>query len=254
MQDYRTVVETRYDREDASPYGVLRNPYSGWNRPGRIGDDYMRSSLYALFDLLRPKLTTAAAVEALRLLDIGCGGGRATRQMAEICGRADNIYGIDLSTARIDCARRMNDRIHYAVGDITEPYPFGEASAFDAVTAFVALMHLSDRETLHAALGRAVSALKPGGLFLWYDELADTHFASTDADDHRGFSVREMDDLCADVGLRLVHAEAFGTVIRGVPLPYRENVSPALFTLLDRLPLKKSNALRIYEKEKQCAE
>ena len=100
----------------------------------------------------------------LRVLEVGCGEGAASVQLA-YCGA--EVTGIDLSPGALDVARRRADLegldVRFLEANVEESDGFGDAS-YDVVWCDLVLHHLTaalDRVThnLHAAL-------KPGGLFI----------------------------------------------------------------------------------------
>lgn len=117
------------------------------------------------FDVYRDHLNTPAFLEmlpdiqGLRGLDIGCGEGSNTRQLAQ---RGAEMTGIDISERFIHHARQAEEDqsagIAYHVASGLE-LPFEEAS-FDFATAFMSLM---DMPRAHAALAEACRVLRPGG-------------------------------------------------------------------------------------------
>ncbi|MBI4893820.1 MAG: class I SAM-dependent methyltransferase [Acidobacteria bacterium] len=94
-----------------------------------------------------------------RVLDVGCGVGRHALLLAE---RELQVEGLDLSPDLLAClkdhdAGRYKIETHCA--DIAAPPPQLKG-AFDAVTGFFMLHHLSD---LEAAFRGVEGVLKPGG-------------------------------------------------------------------------------------------
>src|ERR1700734_3731665 len=111
----------------------------------------------ALLDLLGP-------VAGLQVLDVACGHGRMTRELAR---RGASVVGIDVSGALIARARQteQDERlgIRYLHGDVTLP---GSLGGFDGgFDAAACNFGLSDIDDLDAAIAAAGDALKPGGCF-----------------------------------------------------------------------------------------
>ena len=105
-------------------------------------------------------LASLALVGSERVLDVGCGDGKIT---AEIAARLPlgSIVGVDPSTRMIAFAREHfggeESRAEFAVGDATRlPY----RDEFDLVVSFNALHWVSEQE---AALGCIAAALRRGG-------------------------------------------------------------------------------------------
>ena len=88
-------------------------------------------------------------------LDIGCGEGMLTRELAR---RMNHVVGIDLHQSSIDLARtHATAAVEYVVADVMT-HPFAPES-FDAIVSVAALHHMEP----HAALARMRSLLRPGG-------------------------------------------------------------------------------------------
>jgi 2-polyprenyl-3-methyl-5-hydroxy-6-metoxy-1,4-benzoquinol methylase len=107
----------------------------------------------ALLDLLGP-------VAGLRVLDVACGHGRISRELAR---RGAEVAGIDISAALISKARQTEQNeplgIRYIHADVTAQGAFGEGG-FDAATCNFGL---SDIDDLDAAIIAVSDALRPGG-------------------------------------------------------------------------------------------
>lgn len=96
-------------------------------------------------------------------LDVGCGAGAFTRELA---GRARHVVGIDLSPAMIELARRRSSHlsnVEFAVQDAaTCELP---PKRFDCVASLAMLHHLP----LRPMLLRLRAAVAPGGVLLVQD-------------------------------------------------------------------------------------
>ena len=106
------------------------------------------------------------------LLDVGCGGGVATIEMAAAGFQAT---GIDMSAPSIkhagETARQAGLSIDYVTGSAYK-LPFDDNS-FDAVLSSDVLEHLTD---LRTALSEVQRGLKPGGIFV-FDTINRTWFS-----------------------------------------------------------------------------
>jgi ubiquinone/menaquinone biosynthesis C-methylase UbiE len=116
-----------------------------------------------------------------RVLDIGCGNGRAYQLFS---GMAIEYEGIDASDALIAHAKKnVSDLLaSFRVGSMTA-LPFAGAS-FDAVIAIASLHHVPSREYRRTALREMHRVLKPGGtLFMtnwdrWKPKYAREHLVA----------------------------------------------------------------------------
>lgn len=109
----------------------------------------------------------ARAIEALaprpgeRILDIGCGAGAASLDLARAVGASGSVLGVDLSRPLLDIARKRADglaNVRFEEAD-AQAYPF-EPASFDAAFSRFGVMFFSDPPAAFANIRRA---LKPGG-------------------------------------------------------------------------------------------
>src|SRR5262249_6903743 len=118
-----------------------------------------------------------------RVLDLGCGLGDDTFQIAERVGASGRVTGVDVSTSMIDEAqRRAQTRglpVDFEVGD-SQALRF-ESGTFDGVRAERMLMHVPDAERAIAEMARV---LAPGGRlsvfdFDWETQVCDSPYTAT---------------------------------------------------------------------------
>jgi SAM-dependent methyltransferase len=111
----------------------------------------------ALFDLV-------GSVAGLRVLDVACGHGRTTRELAR---RGADVVGIDIAGSLLARARQIEQDdplgIRYVHADVTVSGVL-EAAAFDVATCSFGL---SDIDDLDGALATVASALRSGGRFVF---------------------------------------------------------------------------------------
>jgi SAM-dependent methyltransferase len=93
-----------------------------------------------------------------RLLDVGCGAGRALRLAAD---RGADVTGLDAAPGLLEYARRRVPGAQMIQGEI-QSLPFPDA-AFDAVTGFNSFQYAADPV---AALREAKRVTAPGGRIL----------------------------------------------------------------------------------------
>ena len=109
----------------------------------------VRSQLYRRVNLLR----------AERVLDVGCGTGVITEEMATRC--KGQVIGVDVDPAMVEFAQDRGDRAEYRVGDAHQlDFP---DSHFDVVACHFLLMWLSNPALAVREMARVT---RPGGAVL----------------------------------------------------------------------------------------
>jgi SAM-dependent methyltransferase len=100
-------------------------------------------------------------------LEIGCGAGAFSHALA---ARAERVLALDLSPEMIRLARAREPRranLELELADVSHwPFP---RERFDCIASIATLHHLDPRELL----GRMREALRPGGVLLVLDLVAD---------------------------------------------------------------------------------
>lgn len=98
-----------------------------------------------------------------RILDVGCGCGETTLELADRVGASGSVTGVDISRPLIEAARKRarepaRANVRFEEGDAqTFPFP---AKGFDLVFYRFGIMFFDDPE---AAFRNLVKALRPGG-------------------------------------------------------------------------------------------
>ncbi|MBE9139201.1 class I SAM-dependent methyltransferase [Nodosilinea sp. LEGE 07088] len=134
-----------------------------WNRNAEAWTVLARQG----YDVYRDFVNTPAflamlpSIMGLKGLDIGCGEGANTRELAEL---GASLVAIDVAPTFIQYAQAQEHQdprgIVFQVASATE-LPF-DAATFDFATAFMSLMDISNSEK---AIQEANRVLKPGGFF-----------------------------------------------------------------------------------------
>lgn len=91
-------------------------------------------------------------------LDVACGSGKLTAELARLAGKDGRVVGLDFSPQMLEVARQDHPGIEFTEGDALN-LPFDDAS-FDATTIAFGLRNLSDPVR---GLREMVRVLKPGG-------------------------------------------------------------------------------------------
>jgi SAM-dependent methyltransferase len=107
------------------------------------------------------------AMEALspaageRLVDIGCGCGRTTLQLADLVGAGGSVLGVDISRPMLSAARQRAAGVHQVRFLEADAQTFAfKAGAADAVYSRFGVMFFTDPGM---AMTNIRSALRPGG-------------------------------------------------------------------------------------------
>ena len=141
------------------------------NDPLAAAGAYDASLVPALMQEWAPRLAAAARVtRGDHVLDVACGTGVLTREVAEHVGPSGSATGLDLDVGMLTVARTLHPDLRWLRGSAEElPFPNG---SFDAVVSQFGLMFVPDRPR---ALTEMWRVLKPGG------RLAVAVWASLDA-------------------------------------------------------------------------
>lgn len=189
------------------------------NRPSQHwrADDYARHARFVA-DYGTPLLDLLAAQAHERVLDLGCGDGVLTRQIAA-CGC--DVVGFDGSAELVAAAARLGLK---AIQGDGQQLPFDQE--FDAVFSNAALHWMTDEAAVAAGIARA---LKPGGRlvaeFGGHGNIAVIQQALTEALAAHGLApqpcwyfptAEAYTALLAQHGLQTVHCQLFP---RPTPLP-----------------------------------
>ena len=119
------------------PQGNLRSTKIDTSRVVRpynalVGEPYLQAALALFANLVRAAAGGPTA-------DVGCGLGHVTARLHEL---GVDAFGIDLSSAMIDAARRDYPGLRFKVGSMTD-LPLGDASVA-GLLAFWSLVHIPD--------------------------------------------------------------------------------------------------------------
>jgi trans-aconitate methyltransferase len=92
-----------------------------------------------------------------RILDLGCGTGHLTNQIA---AAGAEVVGVDKSQSMIEEARRLYPNLRFEIADAADLH---SDQPFDAVFSNAAIHWMKDQRTVAR---RILSVLKPGGRFV----------------------------------------------------------------------------------------
>lgn len=154
-------------------------PYSSFHRFHEVmAEDSGQSVLYSLLDHILPLVPglTSRLKAGIRVLDLGCGSGRALLLLADRFRRS-RFVGYDLSAeaisqARSEAFRRRIDNVVFESRDLSDFDLTAEPEAFDCVTTFDAI---HDQAKPRAVLRGIYRSLLSDGVYLMQDIHASSH-------------------------------------------------------------------------------
>lgn len=124
-----------------------------------------------------------------KVLDIGCGAGKALVVAAETVGM-DNCFGVDPTAALAETARKRlpGGQVEVAVAEDL-PFP---ADSFDVVWTIASPHHWDDR---HLGLEEAARVLRPGGRFLLAEQRRRKEGGHGLTDSEATATARELEEV-----------------------------------------------------------
>ncbi len=131
-------------------------------RGGLEGRERLRVLARVMRPTTLPLLERAGVTSGMRCLDVGCGGGDVTFDLASLVGVTGSVVGVDVDATKVDLARGdashgQLSNVEFRVTDLTDG--LGEEQ-YDVVYARFVLTHLRDPEGGVEVMRRA---LRPGG-------------------------------------------------------------------------------------------
>lgn len=136
----------------------MDDPIRYWNEQAGPIWVAQQEQLDLLMDPLGLKLMDwAALAEGERVLDVGCGCGSTSIQLADRVGSSGSVMGVDISAPMLERARQRSSRPHWLEADAGR-HDF--QSRFDLVYSRFGVMFFADPGSAFAHLR---SLLTPGG-------------------------------------------------------------------------------------------
>ena len=137
-------------------------------RGGEEGRARLRVLAHALWPTTERLLRAAGIAPGMTCLDVGCGGGDVSFEMARIVGALGRVVGVDLDETKLQLARGEAvreglDNIEFRKSDVDE---LTGSATYDLIYSRFLLTHLRDPA---AALRRMMRTCKPGGVIIVED-------------------------------------------------------------------------------------
>lgn len=156
--------------------GVAYEKYSRFHEV--MAEDSGMTVLDALEDDILPLIPgiKEKLESGIRVLDVGCGRGRALLMMAELFPES-TFNGLDLSEEAIQWAREKArekglENINFEIRDASDFDQTADPDTYDFVTTFDAV---HDQAKPQAVLKGIYRTLKPGGIYLMQDIHSSSH-------------------------------------------------------------------------------
>jgi SAM-dependent methyltransferase len=147
MSDQGWLADTR------TSYDTVAVSYADQVRDALAGELYLRGSLALFADMVH-------AAGGGSVADVGCGPGHVTAHLRKL---GVDAFGIDLSPAMVEVARRDHPGLRFEVGSMTD-LDLADASVA-GLLAWWSLIHVPD-DAVSRVLGHFRRALRPGGPLL----------------------------------------------------------------------------------------
>ena len=186
------------------------------NQFGSRAEAYLKSAVHSQSDDLSALVDVMRGRKDARVLDLGCGGGHVTFNLAPLV-REITAYDLSHEMLKVveNAARERGLSNVKTQQGAVEALPFEDAS-FDAVVSRFSAHHWS---SLDAALSEARRVLEPGGFFAMVDTvtpgvpLLDTYFQSIellrDCSHVRNYTRSEWEAALVRAGLLPGSVQAF---------------------------------------------
>jgi SAM-dependent methyltransferase len=131
-------------------YDTVAGSYADFVRDALVGEPYLRAALTLFAELVR---TAGGGPVA----DVGCGPGHVTAHLQKL---GVDAFGLDLSPAMIDIARRDHPGLRFEVDSMTD-LQLGDESV-SALLAFWSLIHIP-ADVVPTVFGHFRRVVRPGG-------------------------------------------------------------------------------------------
>ncbi|ALC39429.1 CG9249 [Drosophila busckii] len=164
QQTAETAREVKHHENLAGNWWDKKGPMGALHALNEIRVPFIRDGLVTRGNVESRYINTTKVLHGQRILEVGCGAGLLTEQLARLDA---HVTGIDLGeelvkTARAhltDCSAELSSKVQYKMESI-EQHTKSHGEHYDAVVVSEVLEHVEDKVAL---LQDCVRSLKPGG-------------------------------------------------------------------------------------------
>jgi SAM-dependent methyltransferase len=137
-------------------------------RGGIEGRERLRLLARVMHPTTLQLLARADVSEGMSCLDVGCGGGDVTLDLASLVGEKGRVVGTDIDETKLDMARSEAAERGFSNADfqLADANNANIGAEYDVVYSRFLLTHLPDPAP---ALSRMFAALRPGGVLIIED-------------------------------------------------------------------------------------
>lgn len=161
---HEVVARTRHWYEQREQDAIARRRWAPFQEAEVAGRCQQYRQLAALL-----RECSVLSLEGKRVLDVGCGTGRAVRAFVDWGADPAQVCGIDIMPPSIEAGRRLAPHLRLELFDGVG-IPFGDAS-YDLVTQFVCFSSILSPELRRHLAQEMWRVLAPGGYVFWWDLL-----------------------------------------------------------------------------------
>jgi 2-polyprenyl-3-methyl-5-hydroxy-6-metoxy-1,4-benzoquinol methylase len=137
-------------------------------RGGKEGYDRLQVLARARWPDTLALFQRAGLAAGMRCLDVGCGGGAVTVELARLVAPQGTVVGVDMDGVKLGLGRRTAAELHLGNVEFREMNvnDWKDGGAYDAIYSRCLLQHLSHPVDL---LRRMWAGVRPGGLLIIED-------------------------------------------------------------------------------------
>ncbi|EDV99103.1 ubiquinone biosynthesis O-methyltransferase [Drosophila grimshawi] len=164
QQSAETDREVKHHEKYATDWWNKNGPLAALHALNEIRVPLIRDGIVARGNVKSHYINTTKVLDGQRILDVGCGAGVLTEQLARLGAQ---VTGIDLGEELVkaarahlsNCSPELSSRVQYEAEAINQ-HAMQNCESYDAIVVSEVLEHVDDKVAL---LNSCVQTLKPGG-------------------------------------------------------------------------------------------